>query len=160
MNPILKLVVQRLGLGLLTLLAVSAVIFLAVEMLPGDLAEELLGQAATPETVAALREDLGLDQPPLQRYLAWLGSALQADFGTSLANGREISELIGPRLINTLTLAAFAAVIAIPFAISLGVLAALYRNTIFDRVVNIFTLASISFPEFFVAYILILFLAV
>ena len=160
MNPILKLVVQRLGLGLLTLLAVSAVIFLAVEMLPGDLAEELLGQAATPETVAALREDLGLDQPPLQRYLAWLGSALQADFGTSLANGREISELIGPRLINTLALAAFAAVIAIPFAISLGVLAALYRNTIFDRVVNIFTLASISFPEFFVAYILILFLAV
>ena len=160
MHSILKLITQRLGLGLLTLLAVSAVIFLAVEMLPGDLAQELLGQSATPETVAALRKELGLDRPPLERYIAWLGSALQFDFGTSLANGREISELITPRLINTLLLASYAAIIAVPLAITLGVLAALYRNTIFDRIVNVFTLASISFPEFFVAYILILLFAV
>ena len=160
MNLILKLTVQRLVLGLLTLLAVSAVIFLSVELLPGDLAEELLGQSATPETVAALRKELGLDRPAFERYVGWLGSALQADFGTSLANGRKISELIAPRLLNTLYLAAIAALIAVPFAISLGVVAALYRNTLFDRLINTFTLASISFPEFFVAYILILLFAV
>lgn len=160
MHPILKLILQRLALGLLTLLTVSAVIFLAVEMLPGDLAEELLGQSATDETVAALREQLGLDRPAVERYAEWLLGALQWDFGTSLANGREISELIGPRLANTFILAGFAAGIAVPLAITLGVLAALYRNTYFDRIVNVFALASISFPEFFVAYILILVFAV
>jgi peptide/nickel transport system permease protein len=124
--------------------------------LPGDLAEEMLGQSATEETVAALREQLGLDRPAHERYLSWLAGAVQGNFGTSLANGRDIGELIGGRFVNTIKLAAYAALIAVPVAIILGLLAALYRNTIFDRLVNIFTLASISFPEFFVAYILIL----
>lgn len=160
MWPILRMVLQRLGLGFLTLFVVSVIIFASVEFLPGDLAQEILGQSATPETVAAFRKELGLDRPPVERYFAWLGNVLQGDFGRSLANNREISELIGQRLLNTLFLASLAAIIAVPLAITLGVLAALYRNTWFDRLINVFTLTTISFPEFFIAYILILFFAV
>lgn len=160
MHPILKMVLQRLGLGLLTLLVVSVIIFSAVELLPGDIAQEILGQAATPETVAAFRKELGLDRPPIIRYFEWLGGIIQGDFGTSLANNREISELIGVRLSNTLFLALFAATIAVPLALTLGIMAAIYRNSWFDRGINVVTLTSISFPEFFVSYILILWLAV
>ncbi len=159
MAKILRMVAQRLALGLLTLFVVSLIIFLGVELLPGDFAQEILGQSATPETVAAMRRELGLDQPAYVRYFDWLGGVLQGDFGKSLASRRNVSELIGTRFLNTLFLAAFAAVISVPVAVALGILAALYRNTIFDRTINIFTLTSISFPDFFVAYILILFLA-
>lgn len=160
MRKLLKLVAQRVALGLLTLFIVSLIIFLGVELLPGDLAQAILGQAATEQTLAAMRERLGLDLPPHVRYLEWLGGILQGDFGRSLANNRVISELIGVRLWNTLFLAIVAAVISVPIALMLGLLAALYRNGIYDRAVNVVTLASISTPEFFVAYILILFLAV
>ena len=160
MNKILKMIAQRLGLGLLTLWVVSMIIFLGVELLPGDLAEAILGQSATEETVAAFRRELKLDLPPHERYFDWIIGILQGDLGKSLANQREISELIGVRLWNTMFLAVVAAIISVPLAVMLGILAALYRNSIYDRVVNIVTLSSISFPEFFVAYILILFLAV
>jgi len=155
-----SLLARRLALGLLTLFVVSLIIFFGVELLPGDLAQNLLGQSATPETVAALRRDLGLDQPAVLRYLWWLGDILQGDLGQSLANRRDIAEVIGDRLGNTLFLAGMAAVMAVPLALCLGMLAALYRNSLFDRIVNIATLTSISFPEFFIAYILILYLAV
>ena len=131
-----------------------------VELLPGDLAQEILGQGATPEGLRVLRLQLGLDTPPHIRYLDWLGGMITGDMGLSLANKRPISELIGPRLSNTLFLGGFAALIAIPVALTLGILAALYRNSLYDRSVNIFTLTSISFPEFFIAYILILFFAI
>ena len=160
MGKIGVMVAQRLALGLLTLLVVSLIIFLAVEALPGDLAEVILGQAATEETVAAIRREFGLDLPWYQRYVEWLWGMLQGDMGKSLANKREIAELIGGRLGNTLSLAALAAIISVPLAVTLGVLAALYRNSIFDRSINVITLSSISFPEFFIAYILILFLSV
>ena len=160
MNKILKLVAQRLALGLLTLFVVSLIIFGAVELLPGDLAEAILGQAATPETVAAFRRDLRLDLPMHERYFEWLFGILQGDMGLSLASRREIAELIDVRLGNTLFLALLAAVISVPLSVALGVMAALYRNSIFDRTINAVTLSSISFPEFFMAYILILFFAV
>ncbi len=154
------MLIQRLSLGLLTLFVVSVIIFLAVSMLPGDAAQAMLGQAATEETVEALRKRMGLDQPPYIRYFTWLGGILQGDFGTSIANGREISELLGGRFINTIHLAVFAAVISVPLALVLGILAALYRNSLYDRGVNVVTLSSISTPEFFVAYILILLVSV
>ena len=160
MANILKMIAQRLGLGLITLWVVSLIIFLGVELLPGDLAEAILGQAATEETVAAIRRELKLDLPAHERYIDWLGGFMQGDMGRSLANQREIAELIGGRLSNTLFLALFAAIISVPLAVILGVLAALYRYSIYDRVVNAVTLTSISVPEFFVAYILVLFLAV
>ncbi|SHJ90414.1 peptide/nickel transport system permease protein [Shimia gijangensis] len=159
MIALIQLILSRVALGLLTLLIVSAVIFLSVELLPGDLAQEILGQRATEESVAAMRRDLGLDRPLIERYVSWLGGALRGDFGVSLANGRAIQDLIGERFINTLLLAAYTASIAVPVAISLGLAAALYRNSIFDRMVNVTTLITISFPEFFVGYILILFLS-
>ncbi len=158
-SPVWAMVLGRLGLGLVTLLVVSVLIFGATELLPGDLAQEILGQSATPETVAALRRDLGLDQPAPLRYLDWLGGVARGDFGASLANGRPVSELIGQRLGNTLFLAAYAAAIAVPLSLALGLLAALWRNSAFDRSVNALALGAISFPEFFVAYILIFWLA-
>lgn len=160
MLKLLTLVAQRLGLGLLVLFAVSLIIFLGVELLPGDLCQEIQGQGATKETIAACRKELGLDLPPHTRYLSWLAGIAQGDFGVSLANQRQISELIGVRLSNTLFLALVAAAISVPLALTLGILAALYRNTIYDRMVNVVTLTSISTPEFFVAYILILFFSV
>ncbi len=151
---------QRIALGLLTLFVISLLIAFGVELLPGDLAQEILGQGATPEGLRVLRLQLGLDTPPHIRYLDWLGGMVTGDMGLSLANKRPIAELIGPRLSNTLFLGGFAAMIAIPIALTLGILAALYRNSLYDRGVNIFTLTSISFPEFFIAYILILFFAI
>jgi peptide/nickel transport system permease protein len=167
-NPVLRTVLQRLGLGLVTLFVVSIVIFSAVTMLPGDFATAILGQSATPETVAAFRRSVGLDHPPVTRYLVWIGGVLQGNFGESfssagaLAGGhaRTVVSLIVPRLKNTLFLAGLTASIAVPLSIILGMLAALYRNSLFDRAVNLVTLTSISVPEFFVAYILMLFLAI
>jgi peptide/nickel transport system permease protein len=168
LNPVLRTVLQRLGLGLLTLFIVSIIIFSAVTMLPGDFATAILGQSATPETVAAFRHQVGLDRSPALRYLVWIAGVLQGNFGESfssaggLAGGhvRTVVSLIAPRLENTLFLAGFTALIAVPLALALGMLAALYRNSIFDRLVNLVTLTSISVPEFFIAYILMLFLAV
>ncbi|MDD9857530.1 MAG: ABC transporter permease [Gammaproteobacteria bacterium] len=151
---------QRLSLGLLTLVVVSLIIFLGVSLLPGDAAQAMLGQSATPETVAALRIRMGLDQPGYIRYFTWLGGILQGDFGVSIANNREISDLLGWRFANTLFLAVLAALVSVPLALTLGILAALYRNSFYDRAVNVITLSSISTPEFFVAYILILVFAV
>jgi peptide/nickel transport system permease protein len=159
MSVVWRMIGRRLLLGLLTLFIISIIIFGATELLPGDLARQLLGQSATPETLAALRRDLGLDLPAHVRYFEWLGGALQGDFGVSLANKRAIGELIGPRLGNTLFLAIFAACMSVPLSLALGVLAALFRNSIFDRAANAVALTAISFPEFFVAYILVVWLA-
>ena len=160
MSHILKIVAQRIALGLLTLFTISLLITFGVEVLPGDLADSILGQGATPETVKVFRAELGLDKPAHMRYLSWLGGMVTGDLGVSLASKREISELVGIRIANTLFLGGFAAAIAVPLALFLGILAALYRNTLFDRSINTFTLTTISFPEFFVAYILILFFAI
>ena len=164
MHPIVRTVLQRLGLGLLTLFVVSVIIFSSLQFLPGDFATSVLGQAATPETVAAFRRELGLNEPAITRYFQWIGGVLQGDFGASFSGRsqgreREVMELIGPRLWNTLFLAGMTAIIAVPLALTLGITAALYRNSFYDRAVNATTLTTISFPEFFVAYILILVLA-
>ena len=150
---------MRIALGIGLLFIVSLVIFGATELLPGDLANELLGQSATPETLAALREQLGLNDPAPVRYWNWLTGALTGDFGVSLANGRPIADLIGARLGNTVFLALYAAALSVPISLILGILAALWRNSIFDRTANAGALTAISFPEFFVAYILVLWLA-
>jgi len=160
LSHILKVIAQRIALGFLTLFTISLLITFGVELLPGDLAESILGQGATPETVKVFRAELGLDKPAHMRYLSWLGGIVTGDLGVSLASKREISELVGIRIANTLFLGGFAAAIAVPLALFLGILAALYRNTLYDRAINTFTLTTISFPEFFVAYILILFFAI
>lgn len=160
MSSVLTLVAQRLALGLLLLLAVSVLIFAGTQILPGDVAEAVLGQTATPETLANLRAEMGLDRPAIERYLSWLGGVLTGDLGTALSNGVDISEAIGKRLYNTLFLAATAAVIAVPMAIFLGLIAVRYRNRWPDRLISGVTLAAISLPEFFIGYLLIFFVAV
>ncbi|WP_425071457.1 ABC transporter permease [Sagittula sp. S175] len=171
MHPVLRIIFQRLALGVLTLFIVSIVIFAAVNMLPGDFAQAILGQGATPEAIAAIRRDLGLDQSYITRYISWLLDMLQGNLGISYAqlnfqsnmggqNLKTVADQIAPRFANTMFLASVAAVIAVPFAVTLGVLAALYRNSAFDKIINVSTLTSISSPEFFLAYILVLFLAV
>jgi peptide/nickel transport system permease protein len=147
-------------MGFLTIIVISVLIFIGVEALPGDLATAILGQEATPETVAAFRKELKLDLPPHVRYFAWLGDFMRGELGTSLANKRPVAELIYWRFANTIFLAASAAVVAVPVAIILGILAALYRNSLFDKTISMVTLSTISFPEFFVAYILIALLSV
>ncbi len=154
------MVAQRIGFAIVILFIVSLFIFLGVELLPGDAAEEILGKTATPETVAAFRRELGLDLPLHTRYIEWVSNIFQGDLGISLSNRMEVSHQVGIRLFNTIFLALFAAVISMPLALALGILSALYRNTVFDRTVNLTTLTTISFPDFFVAYILILFFAI
>lgn len=159
MSVVSTLIAKRLALGLVTLFVISIIIFGATELLPGDLAQNVLGQSATPETVAAFRRELGLDLPAYTRYVNWLAGALTGDFGSSLASRRPIADLIGARLENTLFLALYAAILSVPLSLMLGILAALFRNSVFDRALNATALTSISFPEFFVAYILIVIFA-
>jgi len=160
MKNVLMLIFKRTGASLITVFIISLIIFIGVEALPGDVAETVLGQGATPETVEAFRKELKLDLPPHVRYVAWLNDFVHGEFGNSLANGRPVAGLIGWRFGNTLFLAMSTAVIAIPLAIILGMLAALYRNTFFDKLISTTTLTFISFPEFFIAYILISLLSV
>ncbi|MBZ8117141.1 ABC transporter permease [Roseovarius sp. LXJ103] len=160
MGDILGLVAKRLGLGVVILLIISVIIFFMVELLPGDIAEAVLGQGATEENLAAMREQMGLNKPAFVRYFEWLGGAIMFDFGSSIVTQEPVISVIGERFMNTLFLASYAAAIAVPFAIVLGVIVALLRNTIFDRVANVATLTSISSPEFFLGYILILFFSV
>ena len=156
----LTLFVRRSIYGALTLLVVSFIIFAATEILPGDVATAILGQSATEENVAAMRERLGLNRPAYVRYTEWLGAFLQGDLGNSISNNRPIAPQIRFRLENTLLLAATAAAISIPLAIALGLVAAIRRGTPLDRAISVTTLAAISLPEYFIGYILILFLSV
>lgn len=167
MHPVLRTVLQRLGLGLITLLAVSIIIFSSLAMLPGGYAQNILGQSATPENIAAFNKELGLDRSAPVRYVEWITNVLQGDFGASYSgsgNGgtqkRDVATVIAPRLYNTFFLAAMAAAVAVPLSLFLGAMAALYRNSWFDRIVNSVTLTTIAMPEFFIAYILVYVFAV
>jgi peptide/nickel transport system permease protein len=152
---VLRLIATRFALGILTLLAVSVLIFICTQILPGDVASAVLGQQATPEALRVFREELGLNHPAYLRYLHWLFGVLHGDFGKSLTNQQVIIDELGPRFINTLFLAGYAAIIAVPLSIGLGILSAINEGRIIDRLANILTLIGISAPEFFVGYILI-----
>ena len=116
MGPVARLLAQRISLGLLLLFLVSILIFLGTMVLPGDVAQQILGQSATPEALANLRAELGVNDPPVARYFEWLGGLLTGDLGTALTSGQSINEAIGRRLSNTLFLAFWAALITVPLA--------------------------------------------
>jgi peptide/nickel transport system permease protein len=156
---ILRFIAVRAALGVLTLFAVSLLLYLGTQLLPGDVASALLGQSATPEALAVLRAKLGLNTPAYLRYLHWLWGVLHGNLGTSLTTGTPIAGVLLPRLANTLFLAGYAAIIAVPVAVGLGILAAIREGGILDRVSTTLSLATISFPEFFVSYILIVIFA-
>jgi peptide/nickel transport system permease protein len=155
-----RLVVNRLGVGIMTLLAVSVVIFTITNLLPGDAAQALLGQEATPELLEALRAKFGLDQPSYVRYFHWLGGLLTGNPGNALANGLPVSDLIGTRLPNSLMLAAATTVVSVPVALFIGITAAMYRGSLYDRTVSVATVWTVSVPEFLIATVAVLVFAV
>jgi peptide/nickel transport system permease protein len=157
---LLGLILIRAGLGLLTLWAASLVVFLGTQLLPGDAAEAALGQQATPQLVAALRKDLGLDRPVLVRYGDWLAGFVQGDFGLSLPSKEPVIDIVGDRIRNTAVLALTTVAILIPLSLLLGILSAVRRDRAFDHCVAGITLALISTPEFVVGSLLALLLAV
>lgn len=156
----LKMALRRVWIGIATMFVVSVIVFIMTSILPGDVAQIVLGQSATPETLAALRAELGLDLPAYMRYFDWLTDMVTGDLGTSKAGGAAISDLIGGRLGNTMMMAGFVAGISIPISIVLGLWAAMHPGTWLDRTVTFGTLATISVPEFFVATLMVLILAV
>ncbi|OBY25133.1 ABC transporter permease [Leisingera sp. JC1] len=160
MSPIVKLLAQRIALSLLLLLLISVVIFAGTIVLPGDVAQSILGQSATPEALANLRAELGVNDPPVQRYFAWLFGAMQGDLGTALTSGQDIAQALSSRFWNTLFLAFWAAVVAVPLAIFLGLLAVRFKDRWPDKLISAVTLASISIPEFLIGYVLMYFIAV
>ena len=163
---LLNAIMRRTAVGIATLLVVSILIFIGTAILPGDVANIILGQMATPESLAAVRAKLGLDQPAHVRYFIWLGDLLSGDLGYSKAGagagtiGTPISQMLVPRLFATLRLASVVAVIAVPVALAVGLLAAMYPGTRIDRFVTFSTLGLISVPEFLVATLLVLIVAV
>lgn len=154
--PLLKLIGLRLLAGLAMLLVVSMLIFIGIQLLPGNAATAILGQTATPQAVAALNQQLGLDQPALSRYLAWLAGVLHGDFGQSFTSREAIAPVLIDRLTNTLSLALFTAIVAVPLALVIGFISARYHGSWIDRLLNLFTRAAVSLPEFFSGYLLIL----
>lgn len=157
---IFKLIFRRVGSGLLTLLIVSMMVFFITSMLPGDAAQMILGQSATPETVAALRQQLGLDQPLITRYIGWLTGMLQGDFGTSFASNLPVSQLVAQRIPATFQLAATTTVVSVPLAMIIGILAAMKRGTMLDRALVVGTMSVVAVPEFLVASVAVLIFAV
>ncbi len=154
------MILRRIGIGLVMLWVVSVLVFAGTEILPGDAAQILLGQNSTTATLAALRTQLGLDQPASVRYFGWLKDLAAGDLGISKAGGATIESLIGNRLLNTVVLAGIVAGISVPLSISIGLLAAMYPGSWIDRVVSFSTLSLISLPTFFTATILVLVFAV
>lgn len=157
----LTLIVQRSLLSLLTLLIVSAVIFWATEVLPGDVATAILGREASPKSLERLRAQLGLDRPAPERYIEWLGGALRWDFGTSLARqGQAVGDLIAARARNTFALSAIAALVGLPLALGLGIVAGLTRDRPADLIISTVALIGQSLPEFVIGSLLMLVFAV
>ncbi len=150
MHGLTGFVIRRLLLGLVTLFVTSVMIFAATQALPGDAARSILGRSATPESLAELQRQLGLDKPVLTQYWEWISGVLTGDFGTSLANGLPVTEVIGERLVYSLFLMGIAAVISVPLGIALGAASARRRDSKFDQVTSVTTLGLASLPEFVV----------
>jgi len=159
-HPIVKYVAQRILLGLVLLFAASIMIFAGTQILPGDVAQSILGQSATEQALANLRAELGLNEPLVTRYLDWLTAALHGDLGTALTNGQDIATSMGQRLGNTLFLAGWAALIAVPLAILLGLIAVRYAGKWPDKLISAVTLTTVSIPEFLLGYIVMFYFAV
>ena len=154
MSP--RVVLRRIGLGLLTLWLVSLVIFAATLALPGDAAQAILGREATPERVAALRDQLNLDEPVVSQYAKWLGGIVTGDLGESAATQAPVGELLSSRVGNSLFLVLISALVAIPLSILIGVWTAMKRDRPTDHIVSTGSLILASLPEFVIGIALIL----
>jgi peptide/nickel transport system permease protein len=154
-----RLIARRLALGVLTLFLISLVVFAAVLALPGDAATAILGRQATPERIAALRDQLHLDDSVIRQYLDWIGGVLTGSFGESAATQQPVSELLSARVANTAFLVFVAAVVAVPLSIGIGVWTAMRRDRPADHVISTSTLVLAALPEFVIGIGLILLFA-
>jgi peptide/nickel transport system permease protein len=154
-----KLVVKRLGLGVLTLWLISLLVFAAVLALPGDAATAILGREATPDRVAALREQLHLNDAVISQYLHWFGGVLTGSFGTSAATQQPVSDLLAARVGNSAFLVLIASLVAVPLSIALGVWMAMRRDRMVDHVASTTTLVLAALPEFVIGIGLVLLFA-
>ena len=152
----LVLILKRLGVGLVTVVAVSLIIFFGTKILPGDAAQIRLGQSATPENIAAFRARLGLDQPYYVQYLSWAKDFLTGNMGTSLASDVPITDLIADRYKNTVFVACLTAAIGVPISLALGIVAAMYPRSLYDRILTLLSVSLVAAPEFLTATILVL----
>jgi peptide/nickel transport system permease protein len=152
-------ILRRLLLGIVVLILVSVLVFLATQALPGDPARAILGRSATPASLAALRRQLHLDRPLIEQYWIWITGLLHGNLGTSLAAQEPVSTLLSPRLVNSGVLLALAAVLSIPLSIAIGAWAALKREKAFDQASSNLLLALAALPEFVVALILVILFA-
>ena len=152
----LTLILKRLGIGLITVFAVSLIIFFGTKILPGDAAQIRLGQSATPENIAAFRARLGLDKPYHIQYLSWAKDFLTGNMGTSLASDVPITSLIADRYKNTVFVACLTSAIGVPISLTLGILAAMYPGTLYDRTLTLVSVSLVAAPEFLTATILVL----
>lgn len=150
------MLLRRLGLGAITVWLVSIIIFVGVEMLPGDTCTAFLEREAQGKLLENCREDLGLNRSALVRYADWAGGAVRGDLGVSANGQKQISELVGYRLRNTLLLASGAMLVGIPLALFLGVVAALWRDKLVDIIVSTTAIFAMTIPEFVSATLLIL----
>jgi peptide/nickel transport system permease protein len=153
---IARLIAQRFILAVFTLLLVSFLIFAVLEILPGDVTTRILGRDATPETIAVLRQQMNLDDPALVRYGRWLWGALQGDFGQSLVSARSVSEVLGPRLVNTAFLSAYAFILYVPLATLPAIIQAIRRDRPVDQALSVLTLVLLSIPDFLLGTLLLL----
>ncbi len=153
--PILRLVAGRILLSIVTLLIVSLIIFGVLEVLPGDVASRILGRDATPEALGQLRDRLGLNDPAPVRYLHWLGGLLSGDFGQSLVSSRPVTEILAPRIYNTVLLSAYAFLLYLPLTILPALVQAIRRDRPVDHGLSIVTLVLLSMPDFLLATILL-----
>ncbi len=153
---VLRLVIGRILLSLLTLLIVSIVIFAVIEVLPGDVASRVLGRDATPESLALLREKLHLNDPAPMRYLRWLGGILQGDFGQALTSARPITEILAPRIVNTGLLSLYAFLIYVPLALIPALVQAIRRDRPVDHVLSVINLVLLSIPDFLLGTLLLI----
>ena len=154
-----KLVLRRLALGVLTLWLISLVVFAAVLLLPGDAATAILGKEATPDRVAALRDQLNLDESVVSQYLQWISGVLTGSFGESAATQQAVSTLLSDRVANTAFLVFVASAVAIPLSIGLGVWMAMRRDRAVDHIGSMTTLVLAALPEFVIGIGLILLFA-
>ena len=152
-------ILRRLLLGIVVLILVSILVFLATQALPGDPARAILGRSATPASLAALRRQLHLDRPVIDQYWTWVTGLLHGNFGTSLAAQEPVSTLLAPKLVNSAVLVALAAVLSIPLSIAIGAYAALKREKSFDQASSNLLLALAALPEFVVGLVLVILFA-
>jgi peptide/nickel transport system permease protein len=167
---VLGYALRRLGAGIITLWVVSVLVFAGTEMLSGDAASAILGQTATPQSLAVVRDQLGLDRPAYERYASWIGGVVHGDFGRSLAvgsggavgsrGGVPVSTIIGDRLVNTLILTLLAALLTVPLGIALGIWSAIKPGSLIDSTISATTLGLIALPEFVTGSVLVLLFAI